>query len=576
MRKPLGYVVLTGLLLMSASLHTSVAEKRANEKISAYSEQLILHIDKPLHLVGERIYFKVYAVAMAEGSVQSSLSRVAYLELLDRTNTPVIQLKIALNNGSGSGILDIPKHLRTDYYVLRAYTNWMKNSGPSGFFHQVQAIANPFMPIGLRNPTGDPVEISGVGDLSTDQRFVIRGTVDAPVYGKREKVALQLSTRNRSEKPIGAELSVSVYRMDELQRVGSEKGQQFVGDPIAPVTIGGEAQYAIEKEGPLITGKIVDRSTGRAKKGVSAYLSAIGDPSVLCMAVSDDTGRVVFNPPRLVGHLEGVVEFVDADSSSRIMLENPFSESYLNRPLPEISLSPALDSLLTAYSIQTQLDVVFRHRDTAATPVYRPFYGEADKTYRLEDYTQFATLREIFREYVLEVAPRGVDDDLTLRLLNKAEGYMFERNPLMLYDGVPVLEAHKLMALNLREIESFDVVTARYYHGNAEFDGILSFKSHQGNFHRSLFNPNALVVDIMGTQPVTANSFPAYVPGDRRERIPDLRSTLYWNPSVHTDSLGVVSVEFFTSDVRGTFAVVVQGIDATGQRGDHMFTFEVK
>src|SRR5690606_37371054 len=142
--------------------------------------------------------------------------------------------------------------------------------------------------------------------------------------------------------------------------------------------------YPIEKEGPLVAGKIVDQVTGKPQKGVSAYLSAIGDPSVCCVAMSDDDGRVVFNPLRLVGTLEGVLQLLNADRSSRMMLENPVAESYLALSLPEISLLPALDSLLNAYSVRLQLSALFNQPDTVVASVWQHFYGDADKTYRLD------------------------------------------------------------------------------------------------------------------------------------------------------------------------------------------------
>ncbi len=41
---------------------------------------------------------------------------------------------------------------------------------------------------------------------------------------------------------------------------------------------------------------------------------------------------------------------------------------------------------------------------------------------------------------------------------------------------------------------------------------------------------------------------------------PELRSTIYWNPNINTDKSGKVSFEFYTSDIKGDFTVIVQGI----------------
>src|SRR5690606_24862412 len=57
--------------------------------------------------------------------------------------------------------------------------------------------------------------------------------------------------------------------------------------------------------------------------------------------------------------------------------------------------------------------------------------------------------------------------------------------------------------------------------------------------------------------------------------LPDIRNTLYWNPSVTTDKQGRAQVTFFTSDVVSEYRVVVQGISTDGIPGWNEFHFEV-
>jgi uncharacterized protein YfaS (alpha-2-macroglobulin family) len=42
--------------------------------------------------------------------------------------------------------------------------------------------------------------------------------------------------------------------------------------------------------------------------------------------------------------------------------------------------------------------------------------------------------------------------------------------------------------------------------------------------------------------------------------LPDFRTTLYWNPSIHTNASGIAMVEFYTSDLSGEYVISVQGI----------------
>jgi hypothetical protein len=53
----------------------------------------------------------------------------------------------------------------------------------------------------------------------------------------------------------------------------------------------------------------------------------------------------------------------------------------------------------------------------------------------------------------------------------------------------------------------------------------------------------------------------------------DWRSALYWNPTVRTSTTAGTSVTFFTSDLPGTYLVIVEGMTSDGRpvRAEHRF-----
>lgn len=117
------------------------------EKLNQYSlqEKLYLHTDKSFYLAGEIIWFKVY---YADGATHRPInfSKIAYVEVLDRANKRVLQAKISLNEKGGTGSFYLPLTLGTDNYTIKAYTNWMKNSGVSSFFDKSISIVNTIKP----------------------------------------------------------------------------------------------------------------------------------------------------------------------------------------------------------------------------------------------------------------------------------------------------------------------------------------------------------------------------------------------------------------------------------------------
>lgn len=111
-------------------------------------EKLFVHTDQSFYLTGETMWFKLYYV---DGSFHQPLdvSKVAYIELLDKEQKSVLQTKVTLGSGGGSGSLFVPSSLASGNYLMRAYTSWMKNFSADYFFEKPLTIVNPFKPLGL-------------------------------------------------------------------------------------------------------------------------------------------------------------------------------------------------------------------------------------------------------------------------------------------------------------------------------------------------------------------------------------------------------------------------------------------
>jgi hypothetical protein len=117
-------------------------EKNFQSHQQVPAEKIFLHADKEVYLAGEIIWFKLYDVE-ATPHTASLLSRVAYVELLDKDHVPVAQGQVLLQNGKGSGSFRVPSSVASGNFLLRAYTSWMKNFPADYFFHKAITIINP-------------------------------------------------------------------------------------------------------------------------------------------------------------------------------------------------------------------------------------------------------------------------------------------------------------------------------------------------------------------------------------------------------------------------------------------------
>lgn len=120
-----------------------ITGKLARYERHGLQEKLFLHLDRPLYLSGETMWLKAYAVD-GTSARPLTLSSVAYVEVLDAKNRPVLQGKIALKNATGQGSFVLPGGLASGTYTVRAYTSWMKNFAPETYFHESVTVLNTF------------------------------------------------------------------------------------------------------------------------------------------------------------------------------------------------------------------------------------------------------------------------------------------------------------------------------------------------------------------------------------------------------------------------------------------------
>lgn len=132
-----------------------LVEKLQNHQQATLQEKIFAHLDRTFYVGGETMWFKIYVM---DGYFHQALdvSKVVYLDVLDRNQRPVIQTKVNISNGLGSGSVSIPATLDSDNYTVRAYTNWMKNFRADFYFHQTISIVNTFQRLEEKDKTPDP------------------------------------------------------------------------------------------------------------------------------------------------------------------------------------------------------------------------------------------------------------------------------------------------------------------------------------------------------------------------------------------------------------------------------------
>jgi len=443
------------------------------------------------------------------------------------------------------------------------------------------------------------------------EQLGLRIETDQTQYGIRRRV--KASVNSSLKEP--SDLSVSVFKIDSLSPFQSEDilnyfwlSSDLTGEVESPhyyfsndagrqkamdnlmLTHGWRRfkwQDALEKKpvidfipeyrGHVIHARVTNQN-GKPVAGLMTYLASPDRVIKLYPSVSNRKGSIKFEVPEFYGSRELILQ-TSSDSAFNIEVQNPFS----NAPVPShpLILDKNVQQELIDRSISMQVQDIFNEYSRGGVTKTQidsvPFYGKADEIYYLDDYTRFPVMEEVMREYVPGVLVRKRKDGYHFLVLDAVNKTVMHEDPLILLDGVPIKTADEIMKLDPRKVRKLEVVTRPYFLGPATFKGIVSYTTYRGDLAGFQLDPKAIRIDYEGLQLEREFYSPRYEnENQRKDRVPDQRSVLYWHPAIWTASDGKAEFEFFTSDEEGSFMIRVEGLTPNGIAGSGTYLFHVK
>jgi hypothetical protein len=446
---------------------------------------------------------------------------------------------------------------------------------------------------------------------------------DKTEYATRSKVALELFAQSSDGKFAPSDLSMSVFLVDSLQPADvntidsycwlasdlngtiespayyfSNAPQEELNNAIenlmlthgwrrfrwedVSATKTPSFKFLPEYEGLTINAKIIDKRSGNVAPGVLSYVTFADERFRVSNAVSNATGEVAFVTGNVFGPNELVLQTDSNSSRYRIDMIDPFAAKAGTLLLPRFNLNDKWRSQLSERYLNAGIYNSFQplHVQQFLPPSTNDtglFFGNADKTYYLDDFTRFPTMEEVMREYVSEVRIIKERNKFRYEVMNIPAKLYFNLPPLVLLDGVPVFDVDKIVAFDPLKIKKIEVVGRKYFWGNIINNGIVSYTTYEGDLAGFELDPSAVIVEFQGLQLQREFYQPDYgTPEKRNSRMPDARNVLLWDPLLITGSQGKIEKSFYTSDVPGKYVIVVQGVNTAGTPGSSITTISVK
>jgi hypothetical protein len=336
-----------------ANMTDYLRQKFLNYTSSVPREEIYIHSDRYEYISGEDLWFNIYLIDR-QSFKASSGSKIAYFELLNPENRPIVQKRIILEEGFGPGQIVLPDTLSTGIYTIRAYTNWMKNFMPVNCFTKDIHVFNAFssrsfkekinsgkkisehtgpdnypaasnagLTLKVDNLKSDVVEI----DVVTDEKYRSENRnqfyLFIQTHGNINYVSSEGTTDGYAKIFINKnQLSAGINQITVFNAKGQPVGERFI--------------YTSEKENPVVTIQSTDSSGLRDKISLDfAFPGTIPNKlnsTNLSISVVSETNNLSF--PDINDYMIFGTEF-------GLLQRNPFKGVKVNKITPEI-----IDSLL--------------------------------------------------------------------------------------------------------------------------------------------------------------------------------------------------------------------------------------
>lgn len=562
-------------------MHFSVSGQTfiTNNEIAGFKnipqEKIFAHHNTSFLLTGEFLFYKVYCLNNKTENL-STLSKIAYVELVGTDNTIVFKHKIILNNGMGQGDFFVPTTVNSGNYKLIAYTQWMKNVENNYFFQDDISIINPFQSnqTAIIDNSIDNADVSNnnpnqsIKNFSNESKFLGIQT-NKQAFKNREKVNLKIESL-QGENSFG-DYSISVRKIETIsipQKHTSYSYTNLFKDKNATSKPNKDSQiYLPELRGEIISGRVFSKETALPILNAKVGVSIAGKESLFKVANTNELGIFYLNVEKDYDSQNAIIQVIsDNRDAFRIEIDQLEAVNYQKIDFFKLKITSEQKEYILNHSIYNQIENTYSNvkpNQPIEIDSIIPFFNSKEKTYLLDDYTRFPTLKETVIEIIPEVFIRQRKGINQLHVKLYDEDIESGLNTLVLVDGIMVQDQNDLVLYNTAKIKKISVVSEQYFYGSEIFEGIVSIETFEGDFNSI---PNAdYIKSVKLFKPLQKQSYfeQKYI-DETYDRIPDFRRQLLWNPAIQLNK-NDKTITFFTSDVNGKYEICLEGFTTLGK-----------
>ncbi|WP_324024349.1 hypothetical protein QSV08_14680 [Maribacter sp. BPC-D8] len=571
--------ILTLLLVFISGLgHAQYVIKDGSELMNLKKvpqEKAYIDHNGPLVLSGEYLYYAIHCFN-AQTNNLTDVSKIGYVALVNETKEFVFEHKVKLEKGQGYGDFFVSTDIPSGRYKLLGYTQWMKNAGLSQVFKDDIIIINPYLAdqsVLLNNPDLGLSATSSKTNSISDSSIITLST-NKTTYTPREKVNLNI--KNYKGTLGHGSYTIKVKRKEEIATTTAMSSiaygkSYFNADKEIKQTIG-DSIFLPEQRGELFYGTVKNSTSGTPAENIPVTISIPGKESLLKFSKTDQNGNFYAYFRKDRKDPRAIIQIEDQEETYTIEKGEPRNIDLTELTFSDFSLSKEQAEYIKNRSVLNQLENQFFGSKPDSILQSNPidiFNGGIPEVIILDEYTRFPTLEETLAEVVQFAGFRKANtNDAYIRIGQDFKSYKEEYNDfpaIVLIDGVFIPNHEQIRTYDARKIEKISLTRDQFRLGTKEYQGIIAIETIDGDFLETYTAKNSLIVPF--DQPMVKKNYfvQTYQPEDNSfNRIPDYRRMIYWNPNLNIQDSSY-DFEFFTSDLEGTYEVILNGFTSYGK-----------
>ncbi len=579
-------------------------------------EKLYLHIDRTYYMAGETLWFKGYLVN-ADNRDETPESNFIYVELLK--DTVIQRVKIKRDYLGFSGYIALPASLPSGSYLLRAYTRWQMNWPVENMFHEKIQISqsgkqrddNRFynLPDNSSQSTDSSSEETDTITPSQPNHLPANCSVvfNKASYGKRDKIAAQISLVNEKGEPLEGEFSISVVRgifkdyqqqsnIQSYMNLWESPAMNFIHSSSTDNTVLLQREYT-----QSITGGIYNK---RARKIIqhninfvsisnqyaSTAILGTGDfitlnnldfpDSTKFSAIYQPTGGdrfrwvkdtfAVWNKEsmQLLLAEAGAADLKEDNNDKSIGIQSDRKQIPPRKHLPhDVFMQNDVETdTLKALTVSAHKESAYvKVSAPNLSPLGQQVFDKHSVMERkdIEKYNNLSVLDYIvsYRNF----GYRGSDTSGSIAIFSRSQGTLGEHiQPKLYIDGIRQESTGVLSTMLMYDVETIVLLKgiegALYNTVNGVI--LIELRSARNLKYTPGANRNNQSITPLGYQRPGYFITPVYnTPLKKRSTIPDRRNTIYWNPSLTVYPDGKTYITFYASDdISAPYFIRIEGI----------------